>query len=349
VAASPISPPECALLDELQLLVVVDNETDTLSSIDEGVPQVSEIAHLTARVPTSRMHEGHACKVVFDRLCCAGHGLSVLVTGRRGDEEHTVLFDGGPYGQLWLDNAVRLGIDLSKIEEVFLSHWHFDHSGALPAIVAAIAAARKSAGLQTPVVVDLHPDRPDRRGVLARSGTMMMLADEPRFEDFAAAGGLVVRHDQAHTLGGGFFRASGQIDRVTEYETGLAGHYTFRGETASPDPLILDERFLAAQVRGRGVTVLSACSHAGIVNVCLAARQAFPETQVDVVLGGYHLSGQIMETRIGPTVRDLRERIQPRVLAPGHCTGWRAKSALAAAFAPGHYGPSVVGSLYVIK
>jgi 7,8-dihydropterin-6-yl-methyl-4-(beta-D-ribofuranosyl)aminobenzene 5'-phosphate synthase len=60
VAASPISPPECALLDELQLLVVVDNETDTLSSIDEGVPQVSEIAHLTARVPTSRMHEGHA-------------------------------------------------------------------------------------------------------------------------------------------------------------------------------------------------------------------------------------------------------------------------------------------------
>ena len=54
VAASPISPPECALLDELRLLVVVDNETDTLSSINEGVPQVSEIAHLTARVPTSR-------------------------------------------------------------------------------------------------------------------------------------------------------------------------------------------------------------------------------------------------------------------------------------------------------
>jgi len=102
-------------------------------------------------------------------------------------------------------------------------------------------------------------------------------------------------------------------------------------------------------VRGRGVTVLSACSHAGIVNVCLAARQAFPEAQVDVVLGGYHLSGQVMETRIGPTVRDLRERIQPRVLAPGHCTGWRAKSALAAAFTPGHYGPSVVGTLYVIK
>jgi 7,8-dihydropterin-6-yl-methyl-4-(beta-D-ribofuranosyl)aminobenzene 5'-phosphate synthase len=53
-----------------------------------------------------------------------------------------------------------------------------------------------------------------------------------------------------------------------------------------------------------------------------------------------------METRIDETVRDLVERIQPRIVAPGHCTGWRAKAALAKAFAPGRYGPSVVGSRY---
>ena len=53
------------------------------------------------------------------------------------------------------------------------------------------------------------------------------------------------------------------------------------------DPLILDERFLAAQVRGRGVTVLSACSHAGVVNACLGAKHLFPDVPVDVVLVGY--------------------------------------------------------------
>lgn len=49
------------------------------------------------------------------------------------------------------------------------------------------------------------------------------------------------------------------------------------------------------------------------------------------------------------TVRDLRERIRPRVVAPGHCTGSRAKAALAHAFAPERYGPSIVGSLYTLR
>jgi 7,8-dihydropterin-6-yl-methyl-4-(beta-D-ribofuranosyl)aminobenzene 5'-phosphate synthase len=56
-----------------------------------------------------------------------------------------------------------------------------------------------------------------------------------------------------------------------------------------------------------------------------------------------------MEARIEPTLAALVERVRPRVLAPGHCTGWRAKAALASAFAPGRYGPSVVGSMYVLQ
>jgi 7,8-dihydropterin-6-yl-methyl-4-(beta-D-ribofuranosyl)aminobenzene 5'-phosphate synthase len=53
-----------------------------------------------------------------------------------------------------------------------------------------------------------------------------------------------------------------------------------------------------------------------------------------------------MEQRIAPTVDDLRSRIGPTLVAPGHCTGWRAKTALAGVFAPGRYAPSVVGTVY---
>src|SRR5262249_18919431 len=123
-------------------------------------------------------------------------------------------------------------------------------------------------------------------------------------------------------------------------------HHTFHGDVGEPDPLIMDERFVAACVRGRGVTVLSACSHAGIVNACLSARKQFPGMPIDVVLGGYHLAGKAMEARIEPTVHDLEGRIEPRVVAPGHCTGWRAKARLAKTFSPGRYAPSVVGALY---
>jgi 7,8-dihydropterin-6-yl-methyl-4-(beta-D-ribofuranosyl)aminobenzene 5'-phosphate synthase len=97
------------------------------------------------------------------------------------------------------------------------------------------------------------------------------------------------------------------------------------------------------------VSVFSACSHAGVVTACLGAKTLIPDARVDGVLGGYHLAGKAMEARIGATVRDLEERISPRFVAPGHCTGWRAKAKLAESFAPGRYAPSVVGTLYRLR
>ena len=130
------------------------------------------------------------------------------------------------------------------------------------------------------------------------------------------------KHAEAHVLAG-FFLVSGEIERVTAYEVGFVGHHTVRAGHIVPDPLILDERFLAAHVRGRGVSVLSSCSHAGVVNAALAALGAFGGEPIDVILGGYHLAGEGMEPRIEPTVHDLANSVRPRVVAPGHCT-WLA-------------------------
>jgi 7,8-dihydropterin-6-yl-methyl-4-(beta-D-ribofuranosyl)aminobenzene 5'-phosphate synthase len=342
-------PPEGIFpLDELQLLVIVDNETDTLSTVDDGIPVLPEMAHLVLRTPVSRTYEGGDGKETFDKLCCACHGLSVLVTGRRDDRTATLLFDVGPFPDVWLDNAAKLDVDLASIDVIFLSHWHFDHSGGLPQVVEAVSEARSRAG-KAPVVVDVHPDRPDQRGVRLPDGLMVLLPPEPSIEAIEAAGATVVQHADPHPLCDGFFHASGQIERVTDYETGLVGHHSFYGERVEPDPLILDERYVAAELPGRGITVLSACSHAGVVNACLDARQEFPGQPVDVVLGGFHLAGRGMEERITATVADLQDRIEPRLVSPGHCTGWRAKAALAQAFAPGRYAPSVVGSLYLLS
>jgi 7,8-dihydropterin-6-yl-methyl-4-(beta-D-ribofuranosyl)aminobenzene 5'-phosphate synthase len=129
-------------LDELLVTVVVDNETDNLSSTDPGIPRLPEVASLLGRVPPARRYDGHDAIPVFGHLCVACHGLSVLLTGRVGDERHRVLFDVGPHGDVWVDNARRLGLDLAAIEAVFLSHWHWDHSGGLPVALAAISEAR---------------------------------------------------------------------------------------------------------------------------------------------------------------------------------------------------------------
>ena len=249
-----MNPVEIAALDALDLLVVVDNESDTLSSVDKGVPQLPELGRLVVRVPHLAPKDGHDCVEPWGHLCLACHGFSALVTGRRGSEARSVLFDVGPSAEVWLENARRLGVRLASIEAVCLSHWHADHSGGLPGVVAAITRSRLDEGLPPPIV-DLHPDRPDQRGTMTSAGTLVLLNPEPTFEAIESAGGRVTKHAEAHVLAG-FFFVSGEIERVTSYEAGFVGHHTVRDGHTVPDPLILDERFLAARVRGRGISVL---------------------------------------------------------------------------------------------
>lgn len=335
-------------LDVLELTIVADNELDVLSSVDENIPLVRELGRRMALAPVQSLG-GQDCKAApFDDLCCACHGLSVLLSGSSAGERRSLLFDVGPDAAIWLANARRLGVELAPIEGVVLSHWHFDHSGALPGVLGAIAQARAAAGLEPPFV-DVHPDRPERRGTLTPSGIMAALPEDPTLEALARAGARVLPRADAHTLADGFFFVSGGIERVTGYETGLFGHHSMRDGWWEPDAAILDERFVAAMVSGRGATLLSACSHAGIVNACLAAQAELGGAALDLVLGGFHLAGKTMETRIEPTVRDLAARISPRLLAPGHCTGWRAKAALAQVFGAGRLAPSGVGNTYRLQ
>ena len=76
------------VLDELELIVVVDNETDTLSSVDDGLPQQPEIASLLGRLAPDRHHDGDACTSVFDlrgkRSATTGSSLRFILEARPG-------------------------------------------------------------------------------------------------------------------------------------------------------------------------------------------------------------------------------------------------------------------------
>ncbi len=72
-------------VDRLEVLVLVDNVTDNLSTVPSYVE--TEMASQWRR--GMRMLSGKC-------LCCAAHGLSCLITAHRGDRSHTLLFDTGP-------------------------------------------------------------------------------------------------------------------------------------------------------------------------------------------------------------------------------------------------------------
>ncbi len=94
---------DLAAVDFVDIQILVDNVTDSLSSVPSFVE--TELAGLGRR-------RGAAWVLGGGCLCCAAHGLSCLLTIRSGGKAHTVLFDTGPEDRIFEQNVSRLGIDL---------------------------------------------------------------------------------------------------------------------------------------------------------------------------------------------------------------------------------------------
>jgi 7,8-dihydropterin-6-yl-methyl-4-(beta-D-ribofuranosyl)aminobenzene 5'-phosphate synthase len=185
------------------------------------------------------------------------------------------------------------------------------------------------------------------RALRLSSGQLVPFKPIPSIDALTQAGAAVRTSRDPQAIGGGFFFLSGEVPRVTPYEQGLPNHLcrTEDGRDWEPDPRIMDERFLAVQVKGKGLVIFTACSHAGVVNVPRHARALFPEIPLHAVMGGFHLSGPGPERIIPDTVRDLAG-LNVKHIIPGHCTGWRAVTALVNAFGEAVVMPSAVGKGY---
>jgi 7,8-dihydropterin-6-yl-methyl-4-(beta-D-ribofuranosyl)aminobenzene 5'-phosphate synthase len=318
-------------VDRLEVLILVDNATDILSSTPSHVE--SEASGLMRR----------GIKIMAGKcLCCAAHGLSCLVTGHRNGRSRTILFDTGPEDYTFERNVTRLGADVGAVESIVLSHGHWDHAGAMLLALNMIRA--RNGGKQVPYYA--HPDMFRSRAVKLPNGELRLLEDIPSIDDLAAFGAKVVATREPQSLLDDTFFVSGEIPRRTSYERGYPGQVrkTEDGRSWEPDELLKDERWVAANVAGKGLIVLTACSHAGVVNVLSHARETFADLPLHAVIGGLHLSGP-NEAVIAQTVEGLRD-FKLSTIAAGHCTGWRAMTALANAFGDKILSPSAVGKRY---
>ena len=93
-------------------------------------------------------------------------------------------------------------------------------------------------------------------------------------------------------------------------------------------------------VKNKGIMVFS--MHAGVINVLTDASKIFGGVPLYGVMGGFHLSGAEPEAIIPETVRDI-QGFALKKLMPGHCTGWRAVSALSRIFQDDVLVPCAVG------
>jgi 7,8-dihydropterin-6-yl-methyl-4-(beta-D-ribofuranosyl)aminobenzene 5'-phosphate synthase len=315
-------------VDKLVVDIAIDNLSDSYSSKPSHIsPEFNNVIAAGAR------------EISGLTLCCAQLGLALVLTVDVGNHRHTLLFDAGPF----LRNCRNLGVSLADVEAIAISHGHWDHMGAL--LDALDHMTRHHKGRQVPCHV--NPGMFLERGATLTTGQIAPFQRVPLPGELAAHGAQVINRREPRLLLDACFYLSGEIPRVSSFEKGRPDHLCRRSadEPWEPDPLILDERYVAVHIRDKGLIVFSACSHAGIINVLLNAREVFPDVPLYGVLGGLRLSGTAMERLIPDTMAHLKA-FELHQIMPAHCTGWRALHALLNEFGESVVTPSAVGSRF---
>jgi len=256
----------------------------------------------------------------------AEHGFSAYV--EVGD--YKLIFDAGETATS-VSNARVLGIDLGAVP-IALSHGHYDHTGGLLSLLAKTG----------PVPVYAHPDvfasrYSQRRGVLRQIGIPF------KREDLEGMGASFDLSRTAREVHPGVW-LTGEVPKTTKFEAASRDLVVVSDEgEISVDPIADDQALIL--VLKRGLFVLLGCAHSGMINTLLHAKMVTGVEKVVGVAGGTHL-GFGGEERLKETISALRS-FDLEILAPSHCTGFAAASALAAEF-PDRFVENCVGTEIVL-
>ncbi|RZN73374.1 MAG: MBL fold metallo-hydrolase [Candidatus Methanolliviera hydrocarbonicum] len=240
-------------------------------------------------------------------------GLSILVEA----DDYKILLDTGASISA-VHNAELMGIDLSGVDKIVLSHGHFDHTGGLRDVL------RK---MKKKVEIIAHPDAWASKYVRIGKGPYVY-------------GGIPFQRDELESLGASFnltrepvwitenIVTSGEIPMTNEYEKIDPILYVKEKNEFRPDPLWDDQAIFVKDKKG--LIIILGCAHRGIINTVNHAKKLTGVEKIHTIVGGTHLMGS-SEDRLGFTVAELKASgIQ--CLGVSHCTGMAIAVKLAQVF-----------------
>ncbi len=315
-------------VDRLTVTTLVENYVDMLLPDQGRARRLGLIHHFDPRLLPPR----------------AENGISFLVTTERAGRTRSVLFDTSLTAETLLYNMKVVGASPNDLSAVVLSHGHPDHHGGLRGLLEATSH---------PLPVILHP--------LAFAPRWLRLptAEVAPHYNYAlsansieVAGGVVMASESPVEVIDGVF-ATGPIARVQPFEKpGSPGHldpglFHLIDGKLQPDT-VPDDQAVCVHVRGLGLVVLTGCSHAGVVNTVAAAKEVTGVDQVHAVMGGFHLGFPgTPHSKTTATIAGMKA-LDPVLIAPMHCTGFKAASQFAAEM-PDQFLLNVSGTTVVFE
>ncbi|MFL5705155.1 MAG: MBL fold metallo-hydrolase [Ktedonobacteraceae bacterium] len=284
-------------VDVADVTILVDNVVDILLSSSEIAQRPPMPSILGVQVPL-----------------IADHGYSLLLTVQRDGHTASVLYDAGLGRNTVLHNMDVLELRAKDLRAVILSHGHADHHGGLEGMFRRIGRHNM------PLL--LHPDVWRERRVVFPTGFEVQMPP-PSHNDLDHEGVDIIEEKGPSLLLDETVLVTGQVERVTDFEKGFPPQQARTEHGWEPDPWIWDDQAVVCHVKDKGLLVLSACSHAGVINVLHHARRITCINRIYAFVGGLHLSGNLFDAIIPRTIAEL-QTIGPAIIVPGHCTGWKA-------------------------
>lgn len=323
-------------VDRVEVRTLIDNVSDMLLLGRNGIERAPMAAAAAWRAPVVEaplMLDPH-----LPEMLVAEHGFSALVTVTKGERTRHLMFDAGLSVGGLSHNLRALQLNIADVEAIVMSHGHFDHVGGLNGLI------REGGVSRLPML--LHPDFWLRRRITIPGQAPIDLPATSKGA-IQGAGFAIIEGRAPSLLMDGSVLITGEVDRTTEFERGMAVHEAWRDEAWTPDPLILDDQALIVRIEGKGLLILTGCGHAGIVNIVRHAQALTGETRVAAIIGGFHLNGPFLAPFIAPTV-DALAACQPSLIVPAHCTGFEAVRAISLAM-PDAFALNSVGTKYTLS
>jgi len=235
-------------------------------------------------------------------------GFSALVehNGKR------MLFDTGNNAANFEHNVKALGIDVTKLDFVVISHRHADHATGLKYVLS----------VNPNVTVYVPADGGNGFGGAPLPKTWLR-ADESLPAKMRYYGGTEPNHFTAGKL-----YDTGNFVLVNETMEVSPGIFLVRTVSQKKGTLELPELTLAIK-RPNGLMLVDGCSHAGIEAILEAASAVDPRTEI--LFGGLHLVTTPLD-EIDLLVENLKTKWKVQRIALGHCTGEPAFARLKKAY-----------------
>jgi 7,8-dihydropterin-6-yl-methyl-4-(beta-D-ribofuranosyl)aminobenzene 5'-phosphate synthase len=247
-------------------------------------------------------------------------GLSMHAQSHRGSEVRNVLIDFGYTPEVLLNNMSILGVDPSTFDALVLSHGHYDHFGGMVGFLAAYKSAIKR---KMPLFIggeDCFCWRKtptgnfgalDRRAIVDADLSLMMAEGPAVVADHAFTSGRITQRSFEQPLMPsteivGIFDELGCAPEKMPPEKNTGGYI--------PDDF--DHEIATTYlVRGKGLVVLTSCSHRGVINAVRQAQAVSGVEKVHAVIGGFHIVPPLGDEYIHRTIEAFEE-IEPDFLVP---------------------------------